>query len=190
MRSISVILQLNVIIKVVTKMEEREKFFNKINKVHKFVLDKVDSYMVVGSGALYACGIPIDRVPHDIDLEVICSDAQWKIFEALAESEGNDFHKNKGKIAHCRTFFENKPCIFNIKVKGSDEKILVNVWRVKKFNHSYLSNHSVKLATVESVLKIKMLYGRKKDWRYLTYIIKNLTMLVEQSDKESDFEEY
>lgn len=29
-------------------MEEREKFFNKITKVHRFVLDKVESYMVVG----------------------------------------------------------------------------------------------------------------------------------------------
>lgn len=171
-------------------MEEREKFFNKIDKVHKFVLDKVDSYMVVGSGALYACGIPIGRVPHDIDLEVICSDAQWKVFEDLAESEGNDFHKSEEKDCALKNFFENKPCIFSIKVKGSDEKILVNAWRVKKFNHSYLSNHSIKFATVESVLKIKMLYGRKKDWRDLTYIIRNLIQLVEKSYKESDFELY
>lgn len=177
-------------------MKEREKFFNKINKVHKFMLDKVDSYMVVGSGALYACGIPIGRVPHDIDLEVMCSNLQWKVFEALAESEGNDFHKNKEKDCALKNFSENKPCIFSIKVKESDEKILVNVWRVKKFNHSYLCSHSylydysIKIATVESVLKIKMLYGRKKDWRDLTYIIKNLTLLAEQSDKESDFENY
>lgn len=170
-------------------MEEREKFFNKITKVHRFVLDKVEAYMVVGSGALYACGIPLARAPHDIDLEVICSDAQWKVFEALAESEGNDFHKNKEKDCALKNFFENKPCVFNIKVKGSDEKILVNVWRVKKFNHPYLCNYSIKFATVESTLKIKMLYGRKKDWRDLTYIIKNLTLLAEQCDKESDFEE-
>ena len=167
-------------------MEEREKFFNKITKVHRFVLDKVEAYMVVGSGALYACGIPLARAPHDIDLEVICSDAQWKVFEALAESDGNDFHKNKEEDFALKNFFVDKPCIFNIKVKGSDEKILVNVWRVKKFNNSYLSNHSIKFATVESVLKIKMLYGRKKDWRDLTYIIKNLTLLAEQCDKEGD----
>lgn len=86
-------------------MEEREKFFNKITKVHRFVLDKVEAYMVVGSGALYACGIPLARAPHDIDLEVICSDAQWKVFEALAESEGNDFHKNKEKDCALKNFF-------------------------------------------------------------------------------------
>lgn len=168
--------------------EKRQKFFRRVGEVSVFLRGKVEGFMVVGSGALLACGVPMRDFPHDIDLEVKCSDVQWKVFEALAEAVGNDYYKRKEEDFALKTLYEKKPCIFSIK-GYNDEDILLNVWKVKKFNHPCVYVNGIPYATVASVLEVKMMIGRKKDYRDLTYIIKNLTQIAIKCGNEDDIEE-
>ena len=43
-------------------------------------------YCVVGSLALQVCGFPMNREPHDIDIEVIGNDKVRAVLEALSQS--------------------------------------------------------------------------------------------------------
>lgn len=142
-------------------MEQKLKKFNEdLKKFKKFLDEKKIDFMVVGSGALLSCGIPLNRCCNDIDIEVICNEDDEKFFKLLQASSNikveNDY---TGK-----TF----PYIFTY------QGIKINVWVVNYFSHNHylLNDFGVKIASVFSVLKRKMDYRRRKDYEDLNYIIK------------------
>lgn len=131
---------------------------NKIEYVDRFLRQNgFNDYLVVGSSALLACGYPLNRPIHDIDIEVLCTIEEEKVFKALADAWGNTFYRVKEDYPE-KTGFAHKPYIFKIK------NIVVNVWCVRKFTHStFVSIGNTKFATLMSVLEKKMSYKRHKD---------------------------
>lgn len=131
---------------------------NKIEYIDQFLRQNgFNDYLVVGSSALLACGYPLNRPVHDIDVEVLCTTEEEKIFKALADAWGNTYYQIKEDYPE-KTGFDRKPYIFKIK------DIIVNVWCVKEFTHSTIvSIGNTKFATLMSILEKKMSYKRNKD---------------------------
>lgn len=147
--------------------------------VSDFITNKCGlKLLVVGSLALEQCGLKIGRLSHDIDLEVICSPQDEKMFEALAEQSHNNYYKQP-EIEEIDGQYVNtghKPYIF--KWDGVD----VNVWcHANCFSHPQIVRGELGLdyATVSSVLDRKLSYNRQKDYKDLMAIISWLTNKVE-----------
>lgn len=135
-----------------------EEFNLKAQIVRKFMESQNMDFLIVGSGALLMCGIPLSREPHDVDIEVICTKEQEQKLKVLHEA--ND--SVKGSSPNC-------PYIFKIK------DIPVNVWVVDEFTHKHtIKCDNIKYATVSSVLQKKMSYKRSKDFQDLLNIVTGL----------------
>lgn len=150
-------------------MEEKLRDFNrKLEVIQDFLDEQKQEYMLVGSGALLCCGIPLSRFCGDVDLEVIETEENAKLFKMLqgATLPLNDEYKGEKMNGH------NLPFMFVYK------GIEVNVWLVEAFNHTqWVWKNNMKIATVYSVLKKKMGLQRVKDFQDLQYIIKTFSEL-------------
>ena len=115
-------------------------------------------YCVVGSLALQVCGFPINREPHDIDIEVVGNDKVRAVLEALSKS-------NPPKSTYLpdpnRYDFVWNETIFN-------------VWIVDKLEKQFVWKDYIKYATVQDVIKEKMKYKRLKDISDILYAFNQL----------------
>lgn len=156
---------------------EIELFKSNVNVLKRFLDSQKLDFMVVGSGALLICGFPLGREPHDIDVEVQCTEEQEKVLKTAADLCGNNFYETKEEYPEI-TGFDHKPYIFQLPL--SNGKIIVNAWAVRKFTHKqFVTSDDVKYATVTSVLRRKMAYKRIKDYRDANAIISNIISIVE-----------
>ena len=150
-------------------MKAKLEYFNKKLKVVQDFLDEHHQrYMLVGSGALLNCGIPLPRFCGDVDLEVIEDNDNGKLFKMLQDATTQDDNEYKSLKRDGR----DMPFIFTYK------GVKVNIWLVKKFNHEqWVWKNNIKVATVYSVLKKKMELKRVKDFQDLNGIIKTFAEL-------------
>lgn len=152
-------------------MEAKLRDFNeKLEVIQDFLDDHQQKYMLVGSGALLSCGIPLPRFCGDVDLEVIETEENVKMFKMLQDATMPFFynHEYKGK----KMDGKNMPFMFIYK------GIKVNIWLVKIFSHTqWVWKDNMRIATVYSVLKKKMSYKRVKDFQDLNEIIKTFAEL-------------
>ena len=115
-------------------------------------------YCVVGSLALQVCGFPMNREPHDIDIEVIGNDKVKAVMEALSES-------NSPKSTYLPD--PNRyDFIWNDTV--------VNVWIVDKLEKQFIWKDYIKYATIQDVIKEKIKYKRLKDTSDILYAFNKL----------------
>lgn len=151
-------------------MEAKLRDFNeKLGVIQDFLDDHQQQYMLVGSGALLSCGIPLPRFCGDVDLEVIETEENAKMFKMLQDATTPFYnHEYKGKKRDGKEL----PFMFTYK------DIKVNVWLVKAFNHTqWVWKNNMKIATVYSVLKKKMELKRVKDFQDLQHIVKTFIEL-------------
>ena len=151
-------------------MEAKLRDFNeKLGVIQDFLDDHQQKYMLVGSGALLSCGIPLPRFCGDVDLEVIETEENVKMFKMLQDATTPFYnHEYKGKKRNGKEL----PFMFTYK------DIKVNVWLVKAFNHTqWVWKNNMKIATVYSVLKKKMEMKRIKDFQDLQHIVKTFLEL-------------
>lgn len=145
-----------------------EDFNKKLKVVQDFLDEHHQRYMLIGSGALLNCGIPLQRFCNDVDLEVIEDNDNGKLFKMLqdATTQVDDEYKSLKR--------DGKGMPFMFTYKG----VKVNIWLVKDFNHEHwVWKNNMKVATVYSVLKKKMSYKRVKDFQDLNGIIKTFAEL-------------
>lgn len=144
-------------------MEEKlVNFKRKLGAVADFLESRGLKFMVVGSGALLTCGIPIRREVGDIDLEVCCNGKEADVFKVLQDAT---FPQN----SQYQSLKSDKPYIFTYR------GVKVNVWAVEEFSHKQcVEKDGILYATAYSVLKKKMAYRRPKDLEDLTHIVKTL----------------
>lgn len=115
-------------------------------------------YCVVGSLALQACGFPINREPHDIDIEVVGNDKVRAVLEALSKS-------NPPKSTYL-----SDPNRYDFVWNDT----IVNVWIVDKLEKQFVWKDYIKYATVQDVIKEKMEYKRLKDISDILYAFNKL----------------
>ena len=145
-----------------------EDFNKKLKVVQDFLDEHHQRYMLVGSGALLNCGIPLPRFCGDVDLEVIEDNDNGKLFKMLQDATTQDDNEYKSLKRDGR----GMPFIFTYK------GVKVNIWLVKKFNHEqWVWKNNIKVATVYSVLKKKMELKRVKDFQDLQHIVKTFMEL-------------
>jgi hypothetical protein len=166
-------LNLYIMASVDIKIQTEDHLIKSTQKFKEFSRKNNFDFLVVGSMALKVCGLPIKEVPHDLDIEVSYKDEEdkvrlTKLFSALSDAYGNYYYKTE---EYRIEGVSSKPFIFEF--NGT----LVNVWLVNSFTHQYVWLDYVKYATIYSVLKAKMTYGRPKDFRSLSYIISELNKL-------------
>lgn len=143
-----------------------------LEDIKKNLFDKNNiSFLVVGSLALQESGF--DVIPHDIDIEAICTEEQEKILSILSASCGNNYYEDSYRDEAERKMenvtWKHKPFIFKWR------ETLINVWAVDRFSHPYfLNEEGIKIAKPVSVLKKKMAYGREKDHKTLNGIVKQI----------------
>lgn len=124
-------------------------------------------YIVVGSIALRALGIPLNREVHDIDIEVIANERQERIFKEFADASGNHLHEQKETALRG---FEHKPYMFIC--NGTQ----VNVWVSReKFSHPRtVQIAGIGFPTVDTLLRAKATYHRPKDLDDFLFITQEL----------------
>lgn len=115
-------------------------------------------YCVVGSLALQVCGFPINREPHDIDIEVIGNDKVRAVLEALSKS-------NPPKSTYL-----SDPNRYDFVWNDT----IVNVWIVDKLEKQFVWKDYIKYAAVQDVIKEKMEYKRLKDISDILYAFNKL----------------
>ena len=115
-------------------------------------------YCVVGSLALQVCGFPINREPHDIDIEVIGNDKVRAVLEALSKS-------NPPKSTYL-------PDPNRYDFVWNDT--IVNVWIVDKLEKQFVWKDYIKYATVQDVITEIMEYKRLKDISDILYAFNKL----------------
>ena len=113
--------------------------------------EKID-FVVVGSLALKTLGLPCK--PHDIDLEVCCSDDKYEKLKFLSDAFTCATDQ---KCYSCLCF-----CF------GST---IVNIFRVEEFSKNIVMKDFIKYKTVDEVLKYKLGYKRTKDLMFYHNII-------------------
>ena len=150
-------------------METKLKDFNeKLGVIQNFLDDHQQQYMLVGSGALLNCGIPLPRFCGDVDLEVIEDNGNEKLFKMLQDAATQNDEEYKSLKRDGRRM----PFMFTYK------GIRVNIWLDKTFTHEqWVWKNNIKIATVYSVLKKKMSYKRVKDFQDLQHIVKTFMEL-------------
>lgn len=115
-------------------------------------------YCVVGSLALQVCGFPLNREPHDIDIEVIGNDKVKAVMEALSESNSS------------KSTYSPDPNRYDFIWND----IIVNVWLVDKLEKQFIWKDYIKYATVQDVIKEKIKYKRLKDTSDILYAFNKL----------------
>lgn len=166
---------------MITK-EDRAEFYRRLDVVLSYLQQQNvqrRQVMVVGSGALMTCGIPLAEAPHDVDLEVCCDRIDEKVFKALADLCGNTFYRIAEDYPK---EWKHKPYIFIIPdpAEGKDV-ITVNVWVVDKFSRNEdetVWSRGVKFATAYGILWHKAQYKRPKDAKDITSIATKLLELL------------
>ena len=85
-------------------MEAKLRDFNeKLEVIQDFLDDHQEQYMLVGSGALLSCGIPLPRFCGDVDLEVIETEENVKMFKMLQRhSIIMNIRVKRGMVKNCR----------------------------------------------------------------------------------------
>ena len=115
-------------------------------------------YCVVGSLALQVCGFPINREPHDIDIEVVGNDKVRAVMEALSQS-------NPPKSTYLP-----EPNRYDFVWNDT----IVNVWIVDKLEKQFVWKDYIKYATIQDVIKEKIKYKRLKDISDILYAFNQL----------------
>lgn len=115
-------------------------------------------YCVVGSLALQVCGFPINREPHDIDIEVIGNDKVRAVMEALSESNSP------------KSTYLPDPNRYDFVWNDT----IVNVWIVDKLEKQFVWKDYIKYATIQDVIKEKIKYKRLKDISDILYAFNKL----------------
>lgn len=115
-------------------------------------------YCVVGSLALQVCGFPINREPHDIDIEVIGNDKVKAVMEALSESNSS------------KSTYSPDPNRYDFVWNDT----IVNVWIVDKLEKQFVWKDYIKYATIQDVIKEKIKYKRLKDTSDILYAFNKL----------------
>lgn len=115
-------------------------------------------YCVVGSLALQVCGFPMNREPHDIDIEVVGNDKVRAVLEALSKS-------NPPKSTYL-TDPNRYDFVWN--------DTIVNVWIVDKLEKQFVWKDYIKYATIQDVIKEKIKYKRLKDISDVLYAFNKL----------------
>lgn len=129
-------------------------------------------FMLVGSIAWKALGLPLDREIKDIDIEIICDDEEkLLLFENICKEQGSELHLNKEKNI---THFEHKPYIFYAFGKE------FNIWVSKEtfFHKKSLSCGGILIPTVDEIISIKTQYHRPKDLEDLLGLSKVLMSMI------------
>lgn len=121
-------------------------------------------WAVVGSIALVANGMKINREIDDIDVEVVCNEEQESVFKNLAESQGVDFRKNEETTKFINS--KHKPYIFNF--FGT----IVNVFVAKdKLTHPViLKRGEIPIPSLDTLIESKVQFHRPKDLQDLLSI--------------------
>lgn len=129
-------------------------------------------FMVVGSIAWKALGLPLNREIKDIDIEIICDDEEkLLLFENICKEQGSKLNFDEEKnIAN----FNHKPYIFYA------FGIEFNIWVSKKtfFHKKSLSCGGIMIPTVDEVIKLKAQYHRTKDLEDLLELSKVLMSMI------------
>lgn len=166
---------------MITK-EEKAEFYRRLDVVLNYLQQQnvqPQQVMVVGSGALMTCGIPLVKAPHDIDLEVCCDRIGEKVFKALADLCGNTFYQIKENYPK---EWKHKPYIFIIPdPKEGKDVITVNIWVVDKFSRDddeIVWSHGVRFATAYGILWHKAQYKRLKDVNDITSVATEILELL------------
>jgi len=115
-------------------------------------------YCVVGSLALQVCGFPMNREPHDIDIEVIGNDKVKAVMEALSESNSP------------KSTYLPDPNRYDFVWNDT----VVNVWIVDKLEKQFIWKDYIKYATIQDVIKEKIKYKRLKDTSDILYAFNKL----------------
>lgn len=140
-------------------------------------------FMVVGSIAWKALGLPLNREIKDIDIEIICDDEEkLLVFENICKEQGGKLHLDKEEDI---THFEHKPYVFYA------FGIEFNIWVSKEtfFHKKSVSCGGILIPTVDEVVKIKAQYHRSKDLEDLLGLSKALMSVIcgeENLDKFMD----
>ena len=124
-------------------------------------------YLVVGSIALRALGVPLKRACHDVDIEVIANERQEQQFKEFAQASGTHLHEQQEQALRG---FAHKPYVFYYR------GVQINIWVSReKFSHprTVLIN-GVAFPTVDSLLRAKATYHRPKDLEDFLYITQTL----------------
>lgn len=135
----------------------RKEFVYSLSNL-KILLDEWNTrWVVVGSIAFAANGMPFKREIKDIDIEVVCNEEQETIFKNLSESQGVDFHNNKEINKFIKS--EHKPYIFNF------FGVIVNVFAVKeKLTHPViLKRGEIPIPAINTLIESKANFHREKD---------------------------
>lgn len=115
-------------------------------------------YCVVGSLALQVCGFPMNREPHDIDIEVIGNDKVKAVMEALSKSNSP------------KSTYSPDPNRYDFVWNDT----VVNVWIVDKLEKQFVWKDYIKYATIQDVIKEKIKYKRLKDTSDILYAFNKL----------------
>lgn len=115
-------------------------------------------YCVVGSLALQVCGFPINREPHDIDIEMVGNEKVRAVMEALSKS-------NPPKSTYL-PYPNRYDFVWN--------DTIVNVWIVDKLEKQFVWKDYIKYATIQDVIKEKIKYKRLKDISDVLYAFNKL----------------
>lgn len=145
----------------------RGNVFEAFLAMNIYLREKRIPYIVVGSIALRALGIPLNREVHDIDIEVIASERQERIFKEFADASGNHLHEQKETALRG---FEHKPYMFLC--NGTQ----VNVWVSReRFSHPRtVQICDIGFPTVDTLLQAKATYHRPKDLDDFLFITQEL----------------
>lgn len=145
----------------------RGNVFEAFLAMNIYLREKRIPYIVVGSIALRALGVPLNREVHDIDIEVIASERQERIFKEFADASGNHLHEQKETALRG---FEHKPYMFLC--NGTQ----VNVWVSReRFSHPRtVQICGIGFPTVDTLLQAKATYHRPKDLDDFLFITQEL----------------
>lgn len=132
-----------------------------------FVGNKIP-FMLVGSIAWKALGLPMNRKVKDIDMEIICEDKEvLETLRNICKEQNANFHEVKEEqISH----FEHKPYAFYA------FGVEFNIWVSKKsfYHKKYLTCGGILIPTVDEVIGIKNKYHRPKDLDDLFFLSKDI----------------
>jgi hypothetical protein len=137
-------------------------------------------FMLVGSIAWKALGLPLNRDIRGIDLEIICKDDEkLKIFEDICKEQGSKLHENEERISH----FENKPYVFY--AFGIECKVWVS--RKNFYHKRFLKCGGIMIPTADEIINIKNLYHRQKDLDDLLLLNKEILTIICGKDNLDKF---
>lgn len=121
-------------------------------------------FLVTGSMAWAALGLPLERKVKDFDVQVICSEEQEEIFRNIAEAQGSTFHQGAEEV---NPFFKHKAYAFVLC------NVEFNVWvdREKFYHTEFVQRGGILFPTINSLIDIKVRYHREKDLKDILGVV-------------------